>query len=73
MKRGKIKGSSNVAEIGYNSNNLTLQVKFLSGGIYDYSPVTQEGYDQLMKAESKGKFLNKHFIYNKSVTCEKVG
>ena len=73
MYRVKIENSSNIAEIGYNPDERTLQVMFKRGGIYNYEGVTQDGYDSLMKAESKGKFFNGNIKNAEGVTCKKVG
>ena len=50
--------SSNIASIGYDAGTETLEVEFLSGAIYQYYNVPQNMYDQLMRAGSKGRFLN---------------
>ena len=50
--------SSNIASVGYDAATETLEVEFLSGSVYQYYNVPQNMYDQLMKAGSKGKFLN---------------
>lgn len=73
MKRKIIEGSSNVAEIGYLASTKTLQVKFQSGGIYDYNPVSESTYNELMSAESKGSFLSKNIVWNKSIKTKRVG
>lgn len=39
----------------------TLKVEFLNGEKYNYHPVTQQQYDSFMGADSKGKYLNRHF------------
>jgi hypothetical protein len=50
--------SSNIASIGYDAPSQILEVEFLSGTIYQYYGVTENVYDQLMQAGSKGRFLN---------------
>ena len=50
--------SSNIASIGYDAGTETLDVEFLSGAIYQYYNVSQNMYEQLMQAGSKGRFLN---------------
>ncbi len=47
--------SSNVAAIGYADNTLT--VRFRNGSEYEYPGVTQQQYEDLMAAPSKGKAL----------------
>jgi hypothetical protein len=55
--------SSNVVSIGYDSQAETLEVEFKSG-VYQYYNVPQSIYDQMMVADSIGKFLN---VYIKPV------
>lgn len=49
--------SSNLAEVGYNGEQKMLFVKFTSGAIYGYTEVEREVFDQLLSADSKGKFF----------------
>lgn len=69
----KIENSSNIAAVGYDHSTFTLTVQFHSGGIYQYFPVTQFAYEELMKAESKGSFVNKNLVKNPQVNCIKKG
>lgn len=50
--------SSNIAFIGYLSATKTLYVEFNSGATYQYHAVPQAVYNELMAAESHGKYLN---------------
>lgn len=50
--------SSNLASIGYELENKTLEIEFLNGGIYQYFNVPEKVYTGLMNADSHGKFLN---------------
>lgn len=50
--------SSNIASIGYDPDNLVLEIEFLSGAVYQYNDVPQSVYDGLMTADSHGKFLD---------------
>ena len=54
--------SSNIDTIEYFDDTRTLQVKFHSGSIYDYSDVPKSKYDGLEHAESHGKYLHRHII-----------
>lgn len=56
MKRIAVE-SSNLASVGYDEATKTLEIQFHSGGIYQYSDVEKEVYDELMKAESKGRYF----------------
>ena len=72
MDRQKIEGSSNIAEIGYDYDNLTLEIKFHSGGIYQYWPISPSGYESFLKAESKGTFFHQHIKNNKGIEYRKL-
>jgi len=70
--------SSNVEAIGWEANVLLpyasmrkniLQVKFLSGLVYNYLNVPKEVYVELMASDSKGSYINRK-IKNK-YTCLK--
>lgn len=50
--------SSNLASVGYEVTSQTLEVEFLNGSVYQYYNVPQNIYDELMRAGSKGRFLN---------------
>lgn len=73
MKRQKIEGSSNILEVGYDNEKLTLQIKFKGNKIYNYKPITQEGYELLMASKSRGEFFFKNIRDDKSITCTRVG
>jgi len=49
--------SSNVVSVGYDTDTQTLEVEFKSG-VYQYYNVPQSIYDEMIKAESVGKYLN---------------
>lgn len=55
--------SSNVKSIGYDQKEDILEVEFNGGGVYQYKGVPMALYENLMQAESKGKFINQ-FIKN---------
>jgi hypothetical protein len=48
--------SSNLASVGH--EDTTLEVEFKNGQLYHYFGVSQELYQELLNAESVGKFLN---------------
>jgi len=72
MYRTKIKGSSNIAEIGYTSENMTLEIKFHNGSIYQYWPITGTGWRSLMKAESKGKYFVENIRKNPQINYKRI-
>jgi len=56
MKRTAVE-SSNLASVGYDEETKTLEIQFHSGGIYQYDEVEKEISDELMNAESKGRYF----------------
>ena len=50
--------SSNLAEVGYDSDKQILYIRFHDGSLYAYHYVPSEVYRSLMCAPSKGKFLH---------------
>ncbi len=59
--------STNLESVGYDGTNLF--VRFKNGSIYVYIHVPESLYQELLVAESKGKFLSKHvkgaFLYER--------
>jgi len=64
--------SSNIKSIGYDPTNRTLEVEFNSGGIFQYSPITNEAYNMLISAESIGSYFHKNIRNNDLVKTEKM-
>ena len=62
--------STNIKSIGYDKNTKTLEVEFKNGGLYRYSGVPVNIYNNLMNSDSHGKFLAK-FIKGK-YSCVKL-
>lgn len=50
--------SSNIAEVGYDPDALTLYVRFLNGSEYAYDEVPPEAFEDLVNAPSVGQELN---------------
>ena len=50
--------SSNIERIGYHRKQQILRIIFQGNRAYDYPMVTERDFDDLMAAESKGRFLN---------------
>jgi hypothetical protein len=53
--------SSNVAELGYDSDNQVVYVRFLDNRLYIYKGVSQVEYDGLLNAPSIGSYLHRNF------------
>ena len=47
---------------GYDPKSRILQVVFRTGGTYRYKNVPSDKYDELISAESIGKYMHKHII-----------
>lgn len=56
MKRISV-DSSNLASVGYDSGNKILEIEFNSGSIYEYYNVPEYEYQNLMNADSHGKYF----------------
>ena len=50
--------STNITSIGYDPASHTLEVEFLTGGIYQYYGVPESLYVGLMSAASHGNYLD---------------
>jgi len=50
--------STNISSIGYDEGTQTLEVEFHSRSIYQYYNVPPNLFEELLKAGSKGRFLN---------------
>lgn len=51
--------SSNIESVGYDSGNRELHVRFLGNRTYVYSDVPSELFEEMLRAPSKGSFLNR--------------
>ena len=51
--------SASVVSIGYAPEIQALEIEYQHGGVYQYQGVSQDIYEQLMNAPSKGAFINK--------------
>lgn len=58
--------SSNLEQIGYDSDIMELHVKFKDGSLYVYTDVPVQIYEGLLGAASKGSYLNREIkgVYN---------
>lgn len=52
--------SSNVAAVGYDLAESTLEVQFHSGGVYRYKGVEPQMHLMFLEADSKGSFVNRY-------------
>ena len=49
--------SSNVASIGYDPDQMILEVEFNNGAVYNYIDVPTQIFTDFLNAASKGKFM----------------
>lgn len=56
MNMYKVK-STNIKQIGYNVDSKKMRVRFKDGSAYDYHAVSEDVFDDCLKAKSKGKYL----------------
>ena len=57
MKRQSVE-SSNLRSVGYDEFLLVLEIEFNAGTVYRYYGVPSEVHDELINAESVGKYFN---------------
>jgi hypothetical protein len=50
--------SSNIEAISYNPGTKVLSVRFLKSGVYHYNDVPEHLIDEMMEAESVGKYFS---------------
>jgi hypothetical protein len=53
--------SSNVAAVGYDSQNQWVYVQFLDSSLYAYKGVPEHEFENLRAAASVGSYLNRNF------------
>ena len=59
MERQRV-SSSNLASVGYDAENMILEVEFRNGSVYRYSGVPFGIYTDLLNARSKGRYFHDH-------------
>lgn len=71
MRSGQNVSSTSLHSVGYDENTGTLEVKFVSGRVYQYYGVPPNMHGQLMRAPSKGQFFNTYI--RRSYPFSRVG
>ena len=51
--------STSLASVGFSLEHNVLEIEFRNGLVYQYFGVPRALYEQLLAAESKGKFMNR--------------
>lgn len=64
--------SSNLKEVGYNSESRELYITFVRGGTYKYSPISEQGHRELMASDSKGHYFSQNIKDNSTITTTKL-
>ncbi len=54
--------SSMIAEVAYDSDSETLELVYTTGAIWEYEGVEKEVYDNLLKADSIGRYVRNNII-----------
>ena len=62
--------STDISSIGYDSVASVLEIEFNSGGIYQYSSVSENIYENLMRASSHGTYF--HGFIKDKYSCRKI-
>jgi len=50
--------STNVDQIGYDDDDMSLYIRFINGALYVYEGVPPDVWEQLLYTPSKGKFIH---------------
>lgn len=64
--------SSNIKSIGYDEPSRILEIEFVKGSVYQYSPVTAPAYQDLIKAPSIGKHFHTHIKSNDKLDVKQL-
>jgi hypothetical protein len=57
MDREQVK-SSNIKSVGYDPEQKILEIEFKSGAVYQYEEVPEDVFQEMLVAESVGKYFN---------------
>lgn len=71
MERQSVR-SSNLASIGYDEENNILEIEFNHGGIYQYSKVPFDVYEELMNVSSHGTCFSSNIKNNTNYKTKKL-
>lgn len=52
--------SSSIGAVGYEASAMTLEVEFRDGSVYQYFDVPEAVYQELVGAESVGRYYNQN-------------
>lgn len=71
MNRQPVK-SSNIVSVGHDNSSLTLEIEYHTGKVWQYQPVTEHAYREMLKAESVTKFFNQNIKDNPDITGKAI-
>jgi hypothetical protein len=54
--------SSNIISVGYDTNSHIMEVEFQSGSVYQYFDISEDLYQSLMTAHSKGQYFHDNIM-----------
>ena len=59
--------STNLSRVRYDESSLTLEIEFQGGRVYQYFDLPKHIFEELLRADSKGKFFHEqikgHYRY----------
>lgn len=55
-----LRGSSNIAAVGYNQEHKALRVEFSNSGVYQYQGVPVDVYEAMLASSSIGSYFSKN-------------
>ena len=64
--------SSTISEVDHDKSTSTLEVTFNNGAVWKYCPVTEDGYNSMLKSDSVGSYFIHNIRDNSNVTATKV-
>lgn len=52
--------SSAIESVGYDAVSRTLEIEYAGGGVYRYLGVPRRTHELLLRADSRGAYVNRH-------------
>ena len=72
MRRTAVE-STTMRSVGYDSGEQVLEIEFTSGVVYQYLEVPAAVFEELMNAESKGRYFNQEIRDDYTALRESAG
>lgn len=64
--------SSRISAIGFKEETNTLVILFMNSKAYSYTPVSLDTYNEILTAESVGKYFEQHIKTNPNIKCQQL-